>query len=162
MRHNITVGPFIIFHRYHERNKTCILGDDKKVTPSIKGYDTNVFSLLGLKKKKMPCDFPVVRRKEDTFKAQQASCHPEPLVVKLGIWLEGIFICRSNVMATRWLWVSVCFASMAWIVPTEPPISSVNVCSKGTPISRSPKIDNTTQRPTLLVWWNVTSMYRMT
>lgn len=44
LRNNVIDGSSIIFHRFHEKNKTC-RGDNEKVVHSKKGYDSNAFYL---------------------------------------------------------------------------------------------------------------------
>ncbi|BFZ06709.1 hypothetical protein BsWGS_09748 [Bradybaena similaris] len=72
MRNNITGGPSIIFHRYHEKNKTCIRGNKTKTVQSIKGFDANALYLYALMKP-MPTDFAIIRKAENDFKAEWQS-----------------------------------------------------------------------------------------
>lgn len=43
MRNNITGKPSFIFHLYHEKDKTCIRGNEHNILQSIKGFDTTAF-----------------------------------------------------------------------------------------------------------------------
>lgn len=74
MRNNITSGPSIIFHRYDEKNKTCIRGHEDKVAQSIKGFDANVLYLYALRQPTQN-DFTVIRRAEIDFKAERQSLY---------------------------------------------------------------------------------------
>lgn len=88
-RDNITGGSLITFHRYHENNNTCIR-EDEKVVQIVKMYDVNALYLDALMQE-MPCDFPVIRRKEDNFEAQQASFH----VIQNRQWLMCVSYSRN-------------------------------------------------------------------
>ena len=64
IRDNIVGGPSIIFHRYHEKNKTRIRGG--KMVKSLKGFDANALYLWALMEK-MPTDFTITRTVDDGF-----------------------------------------------------------------------------------------------
>jgi len=62
---NVTGGPSIIFHRYHEKGKTFIRGS--KMCQSIKGYDANALYLWALAQD-MPTGFYIQRTSKNLFK----------------------------------------------------------------------------------------------
>ncbi|BFZ13860.1 hypothetical protein BsWGS_16899 [Bradybaena similaris] len=72
MRNNITGGPSIIFHRYHEKDVTFIRGNAAKVVKTILGFDANALYLSALMQP-MPTDFPVIRRAGNDFRAERVS-----------------------------------------------------------------------------------------
>lgn len=75
MSNNITDGLSIIFHRYHENNKTWIRGNEDKVVQSFKGLDANVFYLNALMQP-MESDWRVYSKAEYS---------PEWAMAKLGL-----------------------------------------------------------------------------
>ena len=63
-------GPSLIFHRFHEVDKTFIRGGDV-VVKTIEGWDANSLYLHCLSLD-MPTDIPTIYRKEKMFAAQHA------------------------------------------------------------------------------------------
>jgi hypothetical protein len=73
-KNNIVGGPSIVFHRYHEKNKTFIRPaeyTDPKPCQLIYGVDANALYLWSIMQK-MPTGHFVRRKKEDGFKRQDA------------------------------------------------------------------------------------------
>ena len=83
LRDNITGGPSIIFHRHHEKDKTRIRGD--KPVQSLLGYDANALYLWALMQD-MPCEHPIVRKKENLFRAEVT----DPYGQQCREWLEYV------------------------------------------------------------------------
>ena len=67
-KQNIVSGPSIIFHRYHEKDKTYVRGG--KACKKIWGADANALYLWALAQK-MPTKYYVRRHKENDFKRQE-------------------------------------------------------------------------------------------
>jgi hypothetical protein len=71
-KNNIVGGPSIVFHRYHEKDKTFIRPaeyTDPKPCQLIYGVDANALYLWSIMQK-MPNSHFVRRKKEDGFKRQ--------------------------------------------------------------------------------------------
>lgn len=70
IRKNIVGGPSIVFHRYHEKDKTVLreheFGSDAKMCKSIYGFDANALYLY-CAMQKLPTGPIIRRRKEDNF-----------------------------------------------------------------------------------------------
>ena len=71
IRQNIVGGPAIVFHRYHEKNKTFLrqheFGSKAKLCKTIYGFDANALYLY-CAMQKLPTG-PIIRRKrEDNFR----------------------------------------------------------------------------------------------
>ena len=66
-RDNIVGCPSIIFHRYHEKDKTFIRNIPSKPIKSIQGYDANALYLSAIMKD-MPTEQPIIRKKKTTIK----------------------------------------------------------------------------------------------
>lgn len=60
-------GPAIIFHRYHERNKTFIRKNENKVCKKIVGYDAIALYLWALSQN-MPTGPFTIRKEENDFR----------------------------------------------------------------------------------------------
>ena len=69
VRDNIVGGPFIIFHRYHEKDVTKLRGEETCI--SIVGYDGNALYMWALMQE-MPTGCYTRRREERQFRPQQA------------------------------------------------------------------------------------------
>jgi G:T-mismatch repair DNA endonuclease (very short patch repair protein) len=85
-KNNIVGGPSIVFHRYHEKDKTFIRPAeyiDPKPCQLIYGVDANALYLWSIMQK-MPTGYFVRRKKEDGFK-RQAPRHYERMTID---WLE--------------------------------------------------------------------------
>ena len=93
LRQNMTGGPSIVFHRYHEKGKTYLRNNPDKPVESIQGFDANALYLYAIQKE-MPTEYPIVRKKENNFKAEQT----DPFGKQAREWLEytshsqGIYI----------------------------------------------------------------------
>ena len=83
LRSNLVGGPSIIFHRYHEKNKTNIRSPEGKPVQTLEGFDAIALYLSALMQE-MPTGHPVIREREKNFKPTQ--------VGKFGLlareWLE--------------------------------------------------------------------------
>ena len=64
----LTGGPSLIFHRYHEANKTFIRGGNVSVK-TVEGWDANSLYLHCLSLE-MPTDIPTIYKKENNFAAE--------------------------------------------------------------------------------------------
>mgnify|MGYP006375582401 FL=1 len=69
LRDNLTGGPSIIFHRYHEKNQTFVRNNPEKKVQSVEGFDANALYLYALMQP-MPTEHPIIRRKQSGFKAE--------------------------------------------------------------------------------------------
>ena len=71
IRNNIVGGPSIVFHRYHEKQKTYLrkkeLGLNSKLCQSIYGFDANALYLY-CSMQKLPTGTFVRRKSEDNFR----------------------------------------------------------------------------------------------
>lgn len=74
MRNNSTGGTSILFHSFHEKDKTCVKGKEYKLVQSINWFDTNALYLHALMKP-MPSDLTVICRVEEEFKAECQSLY---------------------------------------------------------------------------------------
>ena len=70
IKQNIVGGPSIIFHRFHEKNVTCIRGNPQKKCQKILGFDANALYLYCLDQP-MPTGPFVRRRLENNFQPQK-------------------------------------------------------------------------------------------
>ncbi|GFN84136.1 hypothetical protein PoB_001064200 [Plakobranchus ocellatus] len=70
LRDNITGGASLIFHRYHEKDKTFIRNNASKSCRTICGYDANALYLSAIIRD-MPTGFPTNRRAANQFKAER-------------------------------------------------------------------------------------------
>ncbi|BFZ03070.1 hypothetical protein BsWGS_06109 [Bradybaena similaris] len=97
MRNNITGGPSIIFHRYHEKDRTYIRGNKAKMVKSIKGFDANALYLHALMKP-MPTDFAVIRKAENEFRAERQSFY----TVQNRQWLSWVEYSKNVHLQTQY------------------------------------------------------------
>ncbi|XP_071793479.1 uncharacterized protein [Asterias amurensis] len=82
IKRNIVGGPSIVFHRYHEKNKTCIRGESK-LCQSVVGFDANALYLWSLMQD-MPTGTFIRRKAEQGFKPVRSHKYG----VKATEWLE--------------------------------------------------------------------------
>lgn len=96
IKQNIVGGPAVIFHRYHESDKTYIrqfhVGDQARLCKRVLGFDANALYLYALMKP-MPTGRTIVRRRENKFRAERS--------LKYGYmarqWLEWLMVLDTNV-----------------------------------------------------------------
>jgi hypothetical protein len=81
---NIVGGPSIVFHRYHEVDKTYIRGGTK-LCQGIQGYDSNALYLHSIGQGEMPTGPMTIRREETGFKKEKRDRY-----LKAFTWLEWI------------------------------------------------------------------------
>lgn len=85
IRSNITGDPSIIFHMYHENNKTCIRGKEDKIVRCIKGFDANALFMNPLMQP-MPSVFTVICQAEKELKVDRQSLY----TVQYRQWLSWV------------------------------------------------------------------------
>ena len=83
LRDNIVGGPSIICHRYPEKDKPFIRNIPSKSVKSIQGYYAKALYLSAIMKD-MPTEHPIVRKKENNYKAEQT----DPYGKQAREWLE--------------------------------------------------------------------------
>ncbi|XP_076450026.1 uncharacterized protein LOC143286372 [Babylonia areolata] len=74
LRDIIVRGPSIIFHRYHEKDKTFTSHNTEKPVQLVHGYDANALYLWAIMLN-MPTEHPTVGRCETGFKAERTDVY---------------------------------------------------------------------------------------
>ena len=74
LRGSMVGGPSIIFHRYHQKDKTHIRNNADKPFQSVQGYDANTLYLWAIMQN-MPTKHPIIKRCETGFQPERADLY---------------------------------------------------------------------------------------